>query len=149
MPTVPICWPRATSWPGPDQERVQMSVERVDGFDGVAFGGLAEAVADHDDVPPAHVHVPRQDDDPVAGAVDRIAQVGIAAAVAVPVVAQVPVGGKAARLVVAVGVGPAHGEVEAIRHPRVGRRSAEPVILRGERPGKQHRQGKEAAARPE
>ena len=102
-----------------------MAVEAVHGFDRVAFRRFAEGVAHHDDVPPAHVHVPGQHDDPGAAGVDRVAQVGVAAAVAVPVVAEMAVGCHAARLVVADGVGFADGEIEAVRQPhghRVGQR---------------------------
>ena len=101
----------------PYEHRVQMSVEAIDHLHRAAFGRFPIRVAHDDHVAPADMDVAREHNDPITDGIDRIAQIRIAATVAIPVFAQVPVGRESARFVVSDRVRPAHREIETIRHP--------------------------------
>ena len=69
---------------------------------------------DDDDVAPAHLVVLSKDDDAMRGAADRVAQIGVAAAFAVPVFAEMSVVPESARDVKAFCVVASHGALKAI-----------------------------------
>ena len=96
---------------GRDQEGVEMSIERINRFLDPVF---AIIVPNDDYVAPAEMNVPRQDDHALANAVDRIVQIAIAAAAAVPILTRMRVGTKAARFVVALRVRISDREVETV-----------------------------------
>ena len=76
---------------------------------------------DDDDIAPPGAEIARINDEAVGGHVDRVAQVGIAAADAVPVFAKVPIRAEAARLVVALAVFEPARQREAVGQPDGGR----------------------------
>ena len=80
---------------------------------------------DDDDVPPALMTIARKDNHAIANAVDRIAEIGVAAANSIPVFAQVAMGSKSASFVIAAGVGSPNWKIETVRQFRERR-------LRGE-----------------
>src|SRR5439155_21187689 len=78
-----------------NQHRIEMPVKSIDRFQ-ISF--LAECVADDDDVAPAEMHIAREHHHTIADAVNRIAQIAVAAADAVPIFAEMTVGPVAACL---------------------------------------------------
>ncbi len=94
-----------------------MSVKRIDIFHGAIF---AERVPDDDDIAPAHVTIARKNDDAIANAINRVTQIGIAAADSVPVFTEMAVRTEAARLVITLRVGLADWEIKAVRNFRKG-----------------------------
>ena len=94
-----------------------MPVKSIDRFQ-ISF--LAECVADDDDIAPAEMHIAREHHHTVADAVNRIAQIAVAAADAVPIFAEMTVGPVAACLVIALRVRFSDGKIETIGEPRVG-----------------------------
>ena len=93
------------------------------------------------------MHVPGEDHDAVPRAVHRVAQVGVAAAIPVPILAEMAVGGEPAGLVITGGFRLAHREVEPVRQPDVrrgGGRGGVALPDGEERRGKQSGGGKSA-----
>ena len=91
---------------------MEMGVEAVDHVD--FAGDVAVGVADDDAVSPADADVFGEDDDTAAHGVNGVAEVGVTATFAVPVLAKVAIGVEATEFVVAGGVGFADGEVKAV-----------------------------------
>src|SRR3977135_686987 len=81
----------------PNRHAVKMSIESVDIFE-VAV--LAIGVPHDDHVPPPHVTIARENNNPVADAVNRISQIGVATTNPVPVFAQMSLCAESARLVI-------------------------------------------------
>ena len=117
-PMVPIFWPRLYLVALFHEKLVEVAVEGIDVADGAAF---IIGVAQDDDVAPAEFVIDGEDDDAVADGINGIAEIGVAAAGAVPVLAQVAVRAKAARFVIISGVGDADGEVEGVGDGRFDR----------------------------
>ena len=70
----------------------------------------------HDnDVAPTAMHVTRKHHDSISDAVNRISEVRIAPTHSIPIFALVTTGPVAARLVVALGIRLAHGEIKTVR----------------------------------
>ena len=76
---------------------LQVPVQRIDVFDLSVF---TIAVPDNEHVPPAHVTIARKNDDALADAVNRIAEISVAAADPVPIFTEMAVGPKSTRLVI-------------------------------------------------
>ena len=85
-------------------ELIEMRVQRLD----------ATRVNDTHHVAPVAADIACLDDDARGDRVDRIAKIRVAAAVAVPVVAEVLVVAERLRVVIADGIGRTDGEVEAV-----------------------------------
>src|ERR1041385_2635443 len=80
-----------------DEHFLEMAVERIDVFHVAA---IPISVPENDHVSPAQMDIARKNHDAVAGGVDRIAQIGVATADAVPIFPDVAAGPKTTRLVV-------------------------------------------------
>src|SRR4029453_6286174 len=80
-----------------DQDVAEMPVERIDRAHASAF---AVGVSDNDHVPPALVAIACENNNAIANDVNRIAQIGIAAANSVPIFTHMPVRSIPARFVV-------------------------------------------------
>src|SRR5450432_1181820 len=89
-----------------------MAIKRVDRFHDPVF---AIIMPNDDDVAPAEMNVPREDDYAVANAVDRIVEIAIAATDAIPILARMLVRTKAARLVITSPVRVPDWEIETVR----------------------------------
>ena len=92
---------------------VQMRVKTV--HHGDAAVCFAKHVPHEDAVSPADADVLGENDDAAPDGVNGVAEVGIAAAVAIPILAHVAVGPVTARFVVTVGVRFAAGKVKTVR----------------------------------
>src|SRR5580765_6956095 len=84
--------------PAADQHRVQVPVKGVDIADVAIF---AVSVADDDHISPTQVDIARENNNAVANAVDRVAQIGVATADAVPIFTDMAAGPETTRFVVA------------------------------------------------
>src|SRR5207248_6583296 len=76
------------------QDRIQVSVERVDMFYHPAF---TVSVPNNNDIAPSPMDIARKDHDSIAYTIDRIVEIRIAAANSIPVFAHVSTGAKPAR----------------------------------------------------
>ena len=74
--------------PAMNKNFLKMPVKRIDVAHAAA---VAIGVPDNDHVPPALVTIARKNNDPIADAIHRIAEIGVAAAHAVPVLAEMSV----------------------------------------------------------
>src|SRR6185437_16745031 len=90
---------------------LEVAVERVDIFHVAA---IAISVPDDDDVSPAQMNIASKNHDAVAGGVDRIAEIGVAAANSVPIFADVTAGPEPTRLVVTFRVWLTDGKIEPV-----------------------------------
>src|SRR4051812_48155876 len=88
--------PPADALPAADEHRIQMPVKRID-VSNVAILPIGMAHDDH--VPPPEVDVPRKHHDAVSDAENRVFQIGVAAANAVPIFADMASRPETARLV--------------------------------------------------
>lgn len=87
-----------------DVDRVEVRIQRLD----------ATPVDDADHVAPVTADIDRLDHDARRRGIDRVAEVGIAAAVAVPVVAEVLVHAERLRIVIAASIRRADREIESV-----------------------------------
>src|SRR6476619_4021778 len=94
-----------------DEHFLKVTVKRVDVFDVAA---LAVSVPHDNDVAPAQMNVTGENYNAVAGTVNRIAQIGVAAASAVPILAHGSARPETPRLVVAFRFGLADREITAV-----------------------------------
>lgn len=94
---------------------IEVAVEGIDVFY-FSICGVTVGVADDDDVSPAFTDVMGEGDDAVRAGVDGVSEIGVPAAAAVPVLAEVGGGAEpqAACFVIAGGIWLADGEVEAV-----------------------------------
>src|SRR5438067_8188496 len=82
------------------QHRIKVAIKRVD----IAYVAVFTiGVPDDDHIPPAQMDVPGKDHNPISDAVNRIAQIGVATADAVPIFTDVAAGAESASLVVPFG----------------------------------------------
>src|SRR6202011_5452253 len=68
-----------------DEHRVHVAIKRIDILDHPIF---TITVAHDHDVAPAHVTIPRENHHPIANTVNRVAEVGVAAANSIPIFAK-------------------------------------------------------------
>src|SRR5436190_11271210 len=94
-----------------DEHFLKMTVKGVDVFHVAA---LAVSVPHDYDVAPAKMNVAGENHNAVSGAVNCVAQIGVAAASAVPIFAHVSAGSEPARFVITFRFGFADGEIEAV-----------------------------------
>lgn len=92
-----------------DVDCVEVGVERFD----LLFRAIAAGMSDADDVAPPGALVGGRGDDAEGDGVDWISEVGVAAAVAVPVIAEMGVDAERLGVVIAVRIGRADRKVEA------------------------------------
>ena len=94
-----------------DRDFIEMG---VNGIHSLHLRVLQKRMPDDDKVAPAHAHVPREHDETVRRGINRLAQIGVAALVAIPIFAHVVAGAEPARGVVVIGIGLANRLVETI-----------------------------------
>jgi hypothetical protein len=92
---------------------VEVGVEAVDHVD--FAGGIAVGVAYDDAVSPTDADVFGEYDDASTHGVDGVAEVGVTATFAVPILAEVAIRIEATEFVISGGVGLANREVKAVR----------------------------------
>jgi hypothetical protein len=92
---------------------VEVGVEAVDHVD--FAGGISVGVAYDDAVSPTDADVFGEDDDAPTHGVDGVAEVGVTATFAVPILAEVAIRIEATEFVISGGVGLANREVKAVR----------------------------------
>src|SRR5581483_3027344 len=90
----------------------------IKGIDRSNRAALAVTVPHDDDVAPAHMTVPRKNDQTVANAINRVAQIGVAASDAVPIFSKMSVRTKPARLIITLRIGSPDRKIESIREFR-------------------------------
>ena len=94
---------------------IQMCVE---GVSEVQAAVLDPGMADNDHVPPSHVNIPGQHDNPVPDCIDGLTESLGAASVSDPVLSEMSSCPKTTRFVVTGGCGRRHGQIKAVGRPR-------------------------------
>src|ERR1700736_2729871 len=95
-----------------NEDFIEMTVKRIDVAHASAF---AVGVADDDHVSPALVTISRKNNNAIADAIHRIAQIGIAAANSVPIFAEMSVRSHSASFVISAAVRLTDRQIETVR----------------------------------
>src|SRR5437773_3104181 len=98
--------------PAPHQNRIEMTVEGIDMFDASVF---PEGVSDNHNISPSPMNVARKHHNPISNAIDRIAQVRVSPANAVPIFAYMSTGAEPASFVIALAFRLTDREIKTIR----------------------------------